>query len=242
MFYYNYDTRKCILLNEITEAEKTDTSVCSSEQYDLDLYDVYVGILSGDGTRTIVKATKMIKNDEVIIRTVNDVKSQNLGVAETVRDVVGSEATANEVLEAMVRSTQNTFLAEIADGKRTSTEIVDCEALISPWAKEGANGDGTHAVNEVVTHAGQVWRCCQAHNTNNNPDVEPGKNPAIWVPYHTSNVNKAKPFIQPTMAEDAYSKGEVCIWTDDVVYRSLIDANVYSPTDYPAGWEVVEND
>ena len=32
-----------------------------------------------------------------------------------------------------------------------------------------------------------------------------------WVPYHTTDPKKAKPFIQPTMAEDSYQKGEVCI-------------------------------
>lgn len=87
----------------------------------------------------------------------------------------------------------------------------------------------------------QSWRCCQAHNTNNNPDIEPGKSPAQWVPYHTTDPKKAKPFIQPTMAEDSYQKGEVCIWTDGKVYRSIMEtANAYSPEAYPQGWEVVE--
>lgn len=74
-----------------------------------------------------------------------------------------------------------------------------------------------------------------------NPDIEPGKSPAQWVPYHTTDPKKAKPFIQPTMAEDSYQKGEVCLWTDGKVYRSIKeDANAYSPEAYPQGWEVVE--
>lgn len=31
-----------------------------------------------------------------------------------------------------------------------------------------------------------------------------------------------------------------CGWWDGVLYRSLINANVYTPSQYPAGWEVCE--
>lgn len=36
----------------------------------------------------------------------------------------------------------------------------------------------------------------------------------------------------------AFAKDE-CGWWEDVLYKSLIDANVYTPTAYPAGWEIV---
>ena len=37
----------------------------------------------------------------------------------------------------------------------------------------------------------------------------------------------------------AFSKDEIG-WWGDKLYKSLIDANVYTPEQYPAGWEVVE--
>lgn len=37
----------------------------------------------------------------------------------------------------------------------------------------------------------------------------------------------------------AFAKDE-CGWWNDVLYKSLIDANVYTPDAYPAGWEVIE--
>jgi hypothetical protein len=37
----------------------------------------------------------------------------------------------------------------------------------------------------------------------------------------------------------AFSKDELG-WWNDVLYKSLIDANVYTPEQYPAGWEVIE--
>lgn len=39
-------------------------------------------------------------------------------------------------------------------------------------------------------------------------------------------------------AGTAFAKDE-CGWWGDTLYRSLIDANVYTPEAYPAGWEVV---
>lgn len=39
-------------------------------------------------------------------------------------------------------------------------------------------------------------------------------------------------------AGTAFAKGEHG-WWGDVLYKSLIDANVYTPEQYPAGWEVV---
>ena len=37
---------------------------------------------------------------------------------------------------------------------------------------------------------------------------------------------------------EAFSKGEYGWWHDEV-YESLIDANVYTPEQYPAGWALV---
>ena len=37
----------------------------------------------------------------------------------------------------------------------------------------------------------------------------------------------------------AFAKGE-CGWWGDVLYTSLIDANVYTPDAYPSGWAIAE--
>lgn len=142
-------------------------------------------------------------------------------------------------LEAALRSTRMSAINEIAAGERSGTDVIACEELLPEWTKIGPKGDGSHEIGEPCLHAGQSWRCCQAHNTNNNPDIEPGKNPAQWAPYHTTDPTKAKAFVQPTGAHDAYLKGEVCLWTDGKVYRSTINSNAYSPADYAQGWEKV---
>jgi hypothetical protein len=44
---------------------------------------------------------------------------------------------------------------------------------------------------------------------------------------------------QPTGAHDAYNTGDIVDY-NGTLYRSLIDGNVYSPEEYPAGWEIYE--
>ena len=46
---------------------------------------------------------------------------------------------------------------------------------------------------------------------------------------------------QPTGAHDAYQKGDRVHFpaADSPVYESLIDANTWSPTGYPAGWLLI---
>lgn len=42
---------------------------------------------------------------------------------------------------------------------------------------------------------------------------------------------------QPTGAHDAYNTGDIVNY-NGTLYKSVIDGNVYSPDEYPAGWEV----
>ena len=46
-------------------------------------------------------------------------------------------------------------------------------------------------------------------------------------------------WVQPLGASDAYNKGDVVSY-NGTIYESLIDGNVWSPVDYPAGWGVVK--
>lgn len=42
-------------------------------------------------------------------------------------------------------------------------------------------------------------------------------------------------------AGGAFASGE-CGWWNDELYRSLINANVWTPAAYPAGWEIVQRE
>lgn len=54
----------------------------------------------------------------------------------------------------------------------------------------------------------------------------------------STDIDTIPDFVQPTGAHDAYKKGDK-VKFEGKVYESLIDANAYSPSAYPAGWKEV---
>lgn len=66
----------------------------------------------------------------------------------------------------------------------------------------------------------------------NNPDNAP----SLWENIAYKQGYRIIP--ETITAGTAFAKDE-CGWWGDVLYKSLIDANVYTPEQYPAGWEVV---
>ena len=86
--------------------------------------------------------------------------------------------------------------------------------------------------------AGRVVKLLQVYNSDIYTN-EPEELPAQWGFVWSQNPEKAKPFI--ALSTSPYNKGDCCIdINDNYIYKSLIDNNVSSPTDYPAGWEKVE--
>lgn len=115
----------------------------------------------------------------------------------------------------------------------TPTEILSVEPLVEDWTPD------SYEIGDVRKHLGQVWECSQAHSNTNNPDIEPGKSPAQWFPYHSKSPEYAKPYVAPQGAHDAYQEGEYC-WYEGKLYMSKINANTWTPTGYPQGWELIE--
>lgn len=86
--------------------------------------------------------------------------------------------------------------------------------------------------------AGRVVKLLQVYNSDIYTN-EPEELPAQWGFVWSQNPEKAKPFI--ALSTSPYNKGDCCIdINDNYIYKSLIDNNVFSPTDYPAGWKKVE--
>ena len=67
----------------------------------------------------------------------------------------------------------------------------------------------------------------------NNPDNAP----TLWADLDYKDGYRIIPSI--ITVTTAFSKDE-CGWWEGVLYRSLVDANVYTPAVYPANWEVVQ--
>ena len=62
---------------------------------------------------------------------------------------------------------------------------------------------------------------------------EPEELPAQWGFVWSTDPDKALPFI--ALSTSPYMKDDCCT-ENEMIFRSTIDNNVWSPSDYPAGW------
>lgn len=119
----------------------------------------------------------------------------------------------------------------------TSDEAMEIATLYPPY-EVGKNYTAgvfiTYGKNEVGDP--QLYKVVQAHTSQ--ADWTPSSTPAL---YETIGLNESGYPIwsKPSGAHDAYNKGDIVDY-DGRLYKSLIDGNVYSPDEYPSGWELYE--
>ena len=115
--------------------------------------------------------------------------------------------------------------------EKAATNLTDEDALqavelFPQWATGHA-----YAVDERLQYKNVLYRVVQAHTSQ--ADWTPDITPALFV---VVSLDEWPEFVQPTGAHDAYKKGDKVTFNGKH-YISLIDANVYSPAAYPAGWQ-----
>ena len=94
----------------------------------------------------------------------------------------------------------------------------------------------TYVLTDRVRYSGKLYKCVQSHTSQTG--WEPPNVPALWT--EVTEPGEIPVWRQPTGAQDAYNTGDLVHYPDaeGPVYRCLIDGNVWSPADYPQGWEV----
>lgn len=90
--------------------------------------------------------------------------------------------------------------------------------------------------NDRFMYHDKFYKVLQKHTSQ--VDWTPDTASSLYVEI-ANPVEEWPEFKQPTGAHDAYAK-DTKVTFEGKHYKSLIDANVYSPTAYPQGWELVE--
>lgn len=93
-----------------------------------------------------------------------------------------------------------------------------------------------YKTNDRLMYNDKFYKVLQDHTSQS--DWTPDTASSLYVEIADPS-NEYPEFEQPTGAHDAYAKGSK-ITFEGKHYISLIDANVYSPTAYPAGWQLEE--
>ena len=100
--------------------------------------------------------------------------------------------------------------------------------------------DVSYSVGEFVTYGEnstgdpQLYKVVQAHTSHDNwkPNVTPSLYDALGL-----NSEGYPVWSKPTGAHDAYNTGDIVDY-NGTLYVSVIDGNIWSPDEYPNGWEV----
>jgi len=88
---------------------------------------------------------------------------------------------------------------------------------------------------DVVTYHGEFYEVIQEHTSQ--ADWLPDKAESLYKSHAPAGI--IPEWQQPTGSHDAYNTGDKVTF-EGQVYMSLIDANTWSPSEYPAGWELQE--
>ncbi len=136
------------------------------------------------------------------------------------------------------RQAAQTTLAQVTVAPLIAAETLTDEQIGAVTAAFPAwSGDGVKvSVGDLRVFDEVLFRCVQAHVTQD--DWTPDKTPALWTSARKTAGQAPDEWKQPTGAQDAYSKGDRVTF-QGAVWESVIDANVWSPTGYPAGWKKV---
>ena len=91
-----------------------------------------------------------------------------------------------------------------------------------------------YGVNDVGDP--QLYKVVQPHTSQT--DWKPSDTPSLYEPIGL-NEEGYPVWSKPSGAHDAYSIGDIVDY-NGTLYKSLINGNVYSPDEYPQGWETVK--
>lgn len=111
-------------------------------------------------------------------------------------------------------------------------QLPDEEAMEVPSLFDEWKPDITVVAGERRYFAKELYKCVQGHTTQS--DWTPDITPALWTKV---SVEEWPEWVQPTGAHDAYNAGDKVTF-EGQHYVSLINGNVWSPTAYPAGWQL----
>lgn len=120
--------------------------------------------------------------------------------------------------------------------KLTNTEAIAQESFIPEWRA------GIQVLNALVKRSNidQVYRVLQAHDSTATPEWTPETQPALFSVCHTTDPNKAKPWVDAQGTSGMYYKNECYKDANGIVFRQTYDgANVYDAAALPERWEKV---
>lgn len=165
---------------------------------------------AGDSVEEAMKHFNMYEKDgSLFIKTEDSQALNELGIANS--EAANFRATVDALIQSM-----------------TDKEAVASQVLFPNW-----QSGKSYALNERVRYDGKLYKVLQAHTSQDDwtPDVAASLFACLLTDEEGGTIQE---WVQPD-STNGYSAGDKVTY-NGAIYTSLIDNNVWSPADYPAGW------
>ena len=193
-------------------------------------------------------AATLADDEEAMIAIPSIFPVWSIGVAYKIKDVVsyGTNSVGDMQLYQVLQD--HTSAAQwTPDSANSLYKKVGVTPSGYPLWVQPLGATDAYNIGDIVSYNGKLYKSIIDANVWA-PDVYP----AGWEEYtestgggdsgttepETPPAETIPDFVQPTGAHDAYKKGDK-VKFEGKIYESLIDANTYSPSAYPAGWKEV---
>ena len=118
--------------------------------------------------------------------------------------------------------------------------LTDSQALQVPMLFDEFDGNGVaYEVGKRVLYNDILYKVIQAHTSQEG--WTPTAAPSLFAKVINETIDGSIPEFEQPDSTNPYMKGDRVLFNGKV-YESLIDYNVYSPSDYPAGWKEITSD
>ena len=166
---------------------------------------------SGDSIQDALNYFNMyLKDNQIYIRTNEELALTEAGIS-SIEEAEQLRQELNEII-----------------GEMTDEEAVERPILFPNW-KSGKE----YTTNERVRYGGRIFKVLQNHTSQE--DWTPSRAPSLFAEILTSETGEPQEWQQPS-STNPYLAGDRVIY-NGIEYESLIDNNVWSPADYPQGWQ-----
>ena len=169
---------------------------------------------AGDSVKEAMKHFNMYEKDgSLFVKTEDSQALNELGIANN--EATDFRATVDALIQSM-----------------TDEEAIASQVLFPNW-----QSGKSYALNERVRYDGKLYKVLQAHTSQDDwtPDVAASLFAYLLTDEEGGTIQE---WVQPD-STNGYSAGDQVTY-NGAIYTSLIDNNVWSPADYPAGWQLVE--
>ena len=144
---------------------------------------------------------------------------------KTMEEMLLEQIEANKKVQAI------SFVA-LAESGQIDAEIASAHTdMFEEW-----HPGATYKSGQLRKYHDILYKVVQEHTSQS--DWLPSNTPSLYDSVIITE-NGYEEWKKPSGAHDAYNKGKIVVFKGKL-YKSLIDGNTYSPEEYPAGWEVLE--